>query len=198
MKTLGVSLDIWKTLYSANPKFLTEQAKVAQKMFNIPAERYLSRRSTKKAIINQAVQTYGLHYDRTKIYADIMQTTRWSGIDTFILESDELFLKHPPLVMLELPLGNFEFTVSSNTCFIYSDILKKCIKKDFGINTGNYSDMIGLSKPNERMFQYSGQRVQPKFHVGDDIFTDSACKKVGVQFIHISEWDNFKDTLKYY
>ncbi len=192
-----ISFDLWNTLIRHNPRFKEEQAKYVEKIFNLPAEKFLARRVEVKATIDKAVRDYGLQFDRIKLYADILQTTRFSAIENLISESDELFWKYPPQIINTPPGGIVESTICSNTNFIHSDVLKKFVKSEFGITTGNYSDMIGFSKPNDRMFQFLSQKIQPQFHVGDDMFTDSACKKVGIQFIHISDYGEFKKTIKY-
>jgi len=197
MKTITVSYDFWGTLFVSNPEYKTEQAKLAAKMFNIGAEAYLREKADKKRILDAAVESTGLHYNRLKIYSLILNTSKYGIIEEFIKKSDDLFLELPPKKINDFA-PNAESVISSNTVLIYGDTLQKVINKEFGKTHCNFSDKIGFSKPNPEMFRFVGLKAsQPMFHVGDNLRTDGACVKSGIKFIPIEEYHEFKNYLKY-
>ena len=48
----------------------------------------------------------------------------------------------------------------------------------------NFSDIVGVSKPNGKMFTF---KTNPKIHIGDNPITDGACEKYGIKFININD-----------
>ena len=189
------SYDFWGTLCKSNPDFKSAQNELAKKLFNFSEEKFQSRKTHIKQIIDSNVELYGLHYDRRKIYADIFQTTSFSTIDSFITESDKLFLQFPPIQQIEM-LSEMTCVVSSNTVLIYNDVMYKVIRKYFGPVFCNFSDVLRLSKPRKEMFTFTEGKVL--FHVGDNPKTDGACEDYGIKFIPIEKYNNFKSTFKHY
>jgi FMN phosphatase YigB (HAD superfamily) len=189
------SFDAWGTLIKGNPDFKSAQNELAKKLFNFSEDKFQTRKTNIKKIIDSNVESYGLHYDRRKIYAEIFQTTSFSTIDFFITESDKLFLEFPPIQINELVTG-ITSVISSNTVLIYGDTLYKVIRKYFGPVFCNFSDVLRLSKPRKEMFTFTEGKVL--FHVGDNPKTDGACEHYGIKFIPIEKYSDFKSTFKYY
>jgi hypothetical protein len=167
---------------------------LAEKAFNISDVRFQARKSSIKRVVDSAVESTGLHFDRMKIYADIFQTTKYSAIEEFVKESDKLFLEFPPIKQIDM-VEEFVPVISSNTVLVYGETLYKVIKKDFGGIECNFSDQIGFSKPDKNMFRFT--KGAPKFHVGDNPITDGAAEKFGIQFIPIENYHQFKQYFKY-
>lgn len=189
-----ISYDFWGTLCKSNPDFKNAQNELAKKLFNFDSIKFQTRKGVIKEAVDEAVEKYGFHFNRKKIYMDIFQTTSLSTIEEFIKKSDKLFLEFPPIQLIEM-VPNISGVVSSNTVLIYGDIMYKVIRKYFEPVVCNFSDELGLSKPRKEMFRFKVGEVFA--HVGDNPKTDGACEKEGIKFVHISEYNNFKSQLKY-
>jgi putative hydrolase of the HAD superfamily len=186
----SVSFDVWGTLLKSNDLFKYHQNKLAK---NYGVNNFLEQKSQIKKEVDQIIEKTGIHPDRFKLYQKIFQNYSIRDIQSFILESDQLFLKYPPHFIKKGVEKLEEFTklnyiplISSNTVFIHSNILHQIIFNEFYIpkSNCNYSDILGVSKPNEDMFKF---RFKPTYHIGDNIITDGSCEKYNIKFLNINE-----------
>jgi len=189
MKT--VSFDVWGTLLKSNPKFKIAQGNLAKSFTGCDPEDFLRRKSEMKKQLDEEVESTGNQPDRFKNYKKLFPELNLREINSFIEYSDKLFLKYPPIV-IEEGKQNVDFyknlgyviLISSNTVFIYGDVLSKIIWDEFEIpiQNCNFSDVVGSSKPSSEMFKF---KVTPTFHIGDNSITDGSCGKVGINFINV-------------
>lgn len=194
-----ICFDFWGTLMTSNPSFKAAQYSLAKEyLSDLTKEDWLERKSRNKKIADTLAETKGLHVSRNESYSDIL------GIDIrrmneFIHYSNELFLKHPPIInspfnsLLSMELlrsKGYRLHVSSNTVLIHGDILSQVIFDNFGIVKSNclFSDEVGFSKPNPLMWKFP---KKPDFHVGDNILTDGKSVEQGIPFVHVDKLFEF-------
>lgn len=193
----AISWDVWGTLLISNPQFKLEQYKLVKEYKDISWEDWNKSKTVLKKEADDIVEKHGVHLDRMDLYKKLLGL---SGKDTkdFISYSNELFLKFPPILrepdcdlISILKERDYRVYISSNTVLIYGDILGQVIYDNFGIikKNCNFSDQIGFSKPDEKMFKFP---IKPDWHIGDNIITDAASEKFGIKHYHINEQQDFK------
>jgi FMN phosphatase YigB (HAD superfamily) len=199
-----ISFDLWGTLIISNPEFKLNQKKllleINSKMDPIKWELDLK---IIKNEFNFQVEHYGIHFDRKNIYERSLKEFSEKELADFITKSDELFLRFPPKVrdnsidmINQLRSKGIKCYISSNTVLIYSNVLETIVYDYFKISAEdcNFSDAIGVSKPDAKMFNYKNK---PAYHIGDNHVTDGACVNSGIEFYHINETQSFKTFLTY-
>ena len=185
---LKISYDCWGTLIKGNPNFKKQQSELAESIFGIEPKKFLQEKSKLKLYTDYNVELYGVHFDRDKLYKSFLECSQ-VDLDKFIYQSNELFLSNPPIRINDMIKGHYNI-ISSNTVFIYGDTLSKIFKED-DVKQFNFSDRLGVSKPNKEMFKLSLNEF-PDFHVGDNPRTDGRCTNYGVSFIDVEFYENFK------
>lgn len=198
----AISFDLWGTLIVSNPVFKTKQAELAREFSGMPIEEFISMKNHAKKVIDDKVETTGNHLDRREFYRALLLNPSNKAIDEFIEYSDQLFLTHKPLIREEetnivqaLRDKGYKIYISSNTVFIYGDVLNKIVYDYFGIIKSNckFSDEVGVSKPNPKMFDF---HIKPTWHIGDNIITDGSCEQLGIKHYHINQKQNFQTFLQ--
>lgn len=191
MKT--ISYDVWGTLLKSNPDFKMHQSDLAHQFSGINPEDFLVMKDVIKKEFDTIVEQTGIQPDRVEAYRRIFPDLSIKEINSFIYYSDKLFLAYPPelipdsrQLMWDYLQEGFTPVISSNTVFIHGDVLGKIIWEEFHIPMCqcNFSDILGVSKPNEKMFNF---KIKPTMHVGDNPITDGACEKFGIKFINIKD-----------
>jgi len=161
----AISFDLWGTLIVSNPVFKTKQSELAKEFTGMKTEDFFTAKNLVKKQIDHLVETTGKHFERRDFYKNIFPNLSLKCVDEFIEYSDQLFLKHKPLlreeetnIIQELRDKDYKIYISSNTVFIYGDILKKIVYDYFGIIKSNckFSDEVcftlGYAKNAPRMY----------------------------------------------
>lgn len=197
-----ISFDLWGTLIVSNPEFKANQKILVNKLDpTIDVNKWEQYLKEVKAKFNFQVEREGIHCDRKEIYKEVFINQSEAEIDDFIQQSDELFLKYPPLlkdksfdIIAYLKARDIQCYICSNTVLIYSNVLLPVVYNYFKIMAQycHFSDVLGTSKPNMRMFDFP---FKPDFHVGDNLITDGSCINYDINFYHINETQNFQTFL---
>lgn len=193
----AISFDLWGTLIRSNPEFSKAQESLVKEFTEI--ENWKELKENAKVYISSQ-ELLGIHVDRDKILRPLLNLSL-KDYRSFIEYSNELFLKNPPLlkdfdVVSILRDKGYRCYISSNTTFIYGDTLAKVVYDNFGIikNNCNFSDELGVSKPNEQMFNF---QIKPTYHIGDNLITDGASENFGIEHYHINSEQNFNTFLEH-
>ena len=200
----AVSFDFWGTLMVSNPDFKKAQANLAKEFFNIDEQEFHNSKNNIKKQVDYLVESAGLQLERVILYRKLIPNLNIKDCENFIRYSDELFLKHPPIlrepetdIISILKEKGYRVYISSNTVFIYGKTLSKVIFDNFGIIHKNckFSDETqGLvSKPSREMFDFE---IKPDWHIGDNLITDGASEEFGIKHYHINNKQNFKTFLE--
>lgn len=202
MEKRSCCFDVWGTLLISNPEFKKAQAKLVQEFTSIKKEEWFKAKNFLKKQLDELVEKTGIHPPRESSYLEILPSLSIREREDFIRYSNELFLKYPPLlrepetdVVSILKEKDYKVYISSNTVLIYGDILSKVIFDKFGIirKNCNFSDELGVSKPDGRMFNFE---IKPTWHLGDNVLTDGASENHGIKHYHINNQQTFKTFLQ--
>lgn len=203
MQSKAISFDLWGTLIISNPEFKYNQKQILSKFDRtIDIDEWELKLKTIKSQYNHIVEQNGIHFERTELYRKTFENLTFNEINDFIKLSDELFLTYPPLlkdknsnIIDYLTSAGIKCYISSNTVLIYSNVLSKIVFNYFNINADdcNFSDKKGVSKPNQEMFNF---KIKPQYHIGDNLITDGACVRNGINFYHINDKQNFNTFLQ--
>lgn len=197
----AISFDFWGTLCVSNPAFKERQSELAHEFTGVDKKEWLAHKARLKKEIDNFVETTGSHPERKHYYKLLMPGLSCNGVDDFIKYSDRLFINFPPKLrepktkIIEILRDQgVKSYISSNTVFIYGDVLKEFIYSNFGIIKMNckFSDEVGCSKPAKEMFNFP---IKPIWHIGDNLITDGACENYGIKHYHINQEQTFQTFL---
>lgn len=195
-----LSFDLWLTLIKSNPKFKSKRNLLFKDFFDVDCtiEKVNEVVRYYDVLCNNINERTGLNIDTFEIYYLILNALNVninnSGIDKlelFYRETEELFLKYKPeLLFNNIPqlfdeITRQEKTISllSNTAFIKGSSLRKILSyyelEDY-FKFQIYSDEVGLSKPNDKIYQMVYEKVNQikktskneVLHIGDNIVAD--------------------------
>lgn len=201
MEKRSCCFDVWGTLLISNPEFKKAQSKLVQEFTSLSEAQWFETKNLAKKRLDSIVETTGVHPSRESTYLKILPTLSIRERRDFIKYSDELFLKHPPLlrepetdIVSILREKDYRVYISSNTVLIYGDVLSKVIFDNFGIikKNCNFSDEVSVSKPRKEMFNFE---IKPTWHIGDNEITDGASENYGIKHYHINNQQTFKSFL---
>jgi FMN phosphatase YigB (HAD superfamily) len=189
----AISFDFWGTLCVSNSAFRENQFKLLNEFDeSITLEYWLSQKTYYKRLADFEAETRGGQLDRLSLHKLIFPKWDMMDIEKFMLLSDELFVKYPPLNNLSPSFINaaiqagYIIYVSSNTVFISGAALSRVIYDKFSIPKSNckFSDEIGKAKIDVSMFDFE---VKPTFHIGDNPKTDGASELYGIEFLDVTK-----------
>lgn len=198
----AISIDLWGTLIVSSPLYKAKQSELAKEFLPTPIDWYDEKNNMKLALDNE-VELTGCQPNRVDNYRKLLGNCSIKKADDFIQYSNELFLQYPPLIkdretdiVNVLRSKDIRVYISSNTVFVYGDVLAKIVYQNFGIIKANcnFSDEIGVSKPNGKMFDFE---IKPTYHLGDNLVTDGAANTFGIEHYLIKGNQNFKTFLDY-
>ncbi|MEG0529114.1 MAG: HAD family hydrolase [Bacilli bacterium] len=194
------SFDLWMTIIKSNPEFKPKRTILFKEYFSIDKSveeidktiRYYDN------LYNLISEKTGNHIEREEIFLLILnvlgknvELINSEDIDDFFIKSDILFLENrPQIIWKEIPSILEKITdlgktanILSNTAFIHGNSLREVLKS---LNLEQYftfmifSDEVGVSKPNIKIFEYLYENTQKIkqlekskiIHVGDNIKAD--------------------------
>jgi len=215
------SFDLWMTLIKSNPAFKLERTKFFYNNFN-------TREKTIEEVglifrqidvmCNAINEKTGGNIDAEEMYLMVISTIndyhyplQEVKVAALYAEMEELLLKYLPVaysndtakVLYELKqkATDSTFSLLSNTAFIKGSTLRKVLKRielyqyfDFQL----YSDEIGMSKPNEKLFKLMVEAILERrgldnmdlkeiLHIGDNPKADIwGAEKAGVSSLLIN------------
>ena len=202
-----ISFDMWLTLIKSNPEFKEKRNKMFYKDFNPNS---LSLDEVSAIIKKHDVETnimseqLGLHIDSKIIIYNILKDlqfefTNFKSIDYIDYKIQQLFILFPPnlydvnteSVIRELFHEGKSLNILSNTGFIRGktlDIILTNLKIKRYFEFRLYSDEIGISKPNNLIFDLVKNKVQSSkiLHVGDNTFADGKCVESNIDYFQIN------------
>lgn len=224
---LHLSLDLFGTLIKSNPKYKEARVKVfkdnikfrygiemsyddcydtirlAEKMFDKAQETSLDQQtiySSIDSILNMLLIADG------KVNKNLIKV---SHIETIYNELDEIWFKYPPELyegceemLNNLAEAGVTFNILSNTSLVRGVIIDKWLqnfKFYKNILFSLYSDMMGICKPNDKVYEYVIERSPENskiYHVGDNVFTDGACINSGILFVYVNNSNIDRTTVK--
>jgi|GEM_PF-95205 len=187
----AISFDLWNTLIISNPVFKTLQAQLFSDFLDVelallsPALFYLDKALDKKAEKKGAQASF---QERISLLAQQLERTLPAGKINELYEAQEsVFLANAP-TLSEPNIGDLLDTLKdkgtrllliSNTGFIAGKTLRMAMNE---LNIGQqwdtmrFSDEVGYSKPDKRMFapfqQEPALQTTEILHVGDNLITD--------------------------
>lgn len=194
------SFDLWLTLIKSNPAYKSARNILFKDFFfiNKDLEEVSKVIRYYDILCNNISERTGIHINTNQIYYFILDTLEINiesisnqKLNDFYNESETLFMKYKPELIypnistLFKQIQREEKTMSilSNTAFIKGNSLKKLLSyyevSDY-FSFQLYSDEIGLSKPNNKVFNlvYEKTNLLQKVskldivHIGDNIIAD--------------------------
>lgn len=210
----GLSFDLWNTLIVSNPAFKEAQIKLFSDFLEVSEERlspallYLDKELDKKAE-RTGLQTN--FEERIRLLAQKLVCNLPETPLAYLYEAQEaLFLTHLPYPteaevgkLLELLVGKgLRLFLVSNTGFLAGKTLRLVLEKlemDKVWDLMLFSDEIGYSKPDKRIFEpvldyFSASLL---VHIGDNFITDyQGARKMGIHsLIYTKNLRNFDANL---
>jgi putative hydrolase of the HAD superfamily len=195
-----LSFDLWLTLIKSNPEFKSKRNLLFKDFFDVDAtiEKVNDVVRYYDVLCNNINERTGLNIDTYEIYYLILSALNvnindydTTKLELFYKETELLFLKYKPeLLYANIPqlfkeITEQEKTINllSNTAFIKGNTLRKILSHyelDSFFKFQIYSDEVGLSKPNNEIFQMvfnQANEIKPItkkeiLHVGDNIVAD--------------------------
>ncbi|MBY0487863.1 MAG: HAD family hydrolase [Flavobacteriaceae bacterium] len=191
-----ISFDLWLTLIKSNPEFKNKRNLLFKDFFGLEntIEKITEVVRYYDVLCNNINEKTGLNFDTFEIYYLILNAlnARLDDITTehlnqFYNETEILFMDNKPelinpqtnLMFKDMISQNKTISILSNTGFIKGYTLRKLII-DYELNDyfkfQIYSDEVGYSKPNPKMFQLVFDNIsvlknikkQEIIHVGDN------------------------------
>lgn len=193
-----LSFDLWLTLIKSNPEFKTKRNLLFRDFFEADCslEKVTEVVRYYDVLCNDINEKTGLNFNTNEIYYLILKALNVDNIEIeklnqFYIESELLFIEYKPqliypdihLLFDEITSREKSISILSNTAFIKGETLRKVISH-YGLSDyfkfQIYSDEVGISKPNPKVFQLvfdrinSYKKVQKKdvLHIGDNIIAD--------------------------
>jgi putative hydrolase of the HAD superfamily len=195
-----LSFDLWLTLIKSNPEFKSKRNQLFKDYFEIEdsIEKVNEVVRYYDVLCNNTNEKTGLNIDTFEIYYLILNAlhVKINDIETkqlelFYKETEFLFMKYKPeliyskidLLFHEITSQNKTINILSNTGFIKGKTLRKLIR-DFGLDEyfkfQIYSDEVGLSKPNLKIFELAFEEINSLkkikknkiIHIGDNKIAD--------------------------
>ena len=195
-----LSFDLWLTLIKSNPEFKSKRNLLFKDFFDVDAtiEKVNDVVRYYDVLCNNINEKTGLNIDTYEIYYLILSALNvninninTTKLESFYKETELLFLKYKPELLYDnIPqlfkeITEQEKTINllSNTAFIKGNTLRKILsyyELDSFFKFQIYSDEVGLSKPNNEIFQLvfdQANEIKPItkkeiLHVGDNIVAD--------------------------
>ncbi|KQR92705.1 phosphoglycolate phosphatase [Chryseobacterium sp. Leaf180] len=193
------SFDLWLTVIKSHYEFKTKRAELFKSFFKIdkPFDDVMSTVKYYDNLCNTSNEIVGGNIETFEIYLMILsslkvdlKTLNMKLFEDFYIESEQLFLKYHPQIIMENVHGLFEeiksagktINILSNTGFIKGKTMRKFLhhqKLDQYIDFQIYSDEIRFSKPNPEVFkavlnQIKNKNILPEkiLHIGDNLVAD--------------------------
>ncbi len=181
---MKISIDVWGTLLKSSPNFLIEKRELVNKHTPfVSADKTIDEcfLLTKK-IFNDIVENSGGLQPHIESIFTYFFTKLNNGYGSFpflydfINDYQQLAIASSPVPYSDETLGvieklskEHELVISSNTMLITGDTLEVCLQ-NIGLGKYfthfNFSDIMGLAKPNKAMYSNSD------YHIGDNELTD--------------------------
>lgn len=195
-----ISFDLWLTLIKSNPEFKQKRNLLFKDYFKIDSS------ITKVAevvryydlLCNNVNEKTGLNFATNEIYYLILNSLEvditkidLKSLENFYLETELLFMEFKPILIYpqiellfsELVEQQKSISILSNTGFISAGTLRKLLRyydldKFFSFQI--YSDEVGMSKPNPRIFKIVYNEIclikeinrAEVLHIGDNMIAD--------------------------
>ncbi|WP_175487191.1 HAD family hydrolase [Epilithonimonas hungarica] len=194
------SFDLWMTIIRSNPQFKPKRTVLLKEYFDIDKnveeiDRVIRHYDNLFNIISEKT---GNHIEREEVFfliiASLGKDIQGISVDDlrgFFMRSDKLFIENIPRIIwkdidqLLKKIKEKEKTASilSNTAFIYGDSLRKVLRQlelEQYFSFMIFSDEIGMSKPNIKIFEYLYKKTQELrplhrsqiIHIGDNKIAD--------------------------
>ncbi|MPS71589.1 MAG: phosphoglycolate phosphatase [Chryseobacterium sp.] len=194
------SFDLWMTIIRSNPQFKPKRTVLLKEYFDIDknVEEIDKVIRHYDNLFNVISEKTGNHIEREEVFflilASLGKDIQGISVDDlrgFFIRSDKLFLENIPLIIwkdidhLLKKIKEKEKTASilSNTAFIHGDSLRKVLRQlelEQYFSFMIFSDEIGMSKPNIKIFEYLYKKTQELrplhrsqiIHLGDSKIAD--------------------------
>lgn len=181
---MKISIDVWGTLLKSSPNFFTEKKELVKKHTPfIVADKSIDESfSLTKKVFNEVIENSGGCQPKIEhIFCYFFSLlnggySSFSFLNDFIHEYQQLAIVSSPIPysdetisVIEMLSKEHELVVSSNTMLIAGSTLEICLS-NAGLGkyftSFNFSDRMGLAKPNKAMYGNSD------YHIGDNYITD--------------------------
>jgi len=186
MQTLNLSFDFWGTLAVSNPLYKEHQIELICKTLGYKKEFVIEefKKIKKKSSL---LEEQGIQPNRIALYYrffDLMDSVE--KLNNLIEQCDELFLKYPPKIILDIKKLSevHNCYITSNTILVHSNVLSQFISESFWIPKENmvFSDQVNVTKPNLKIWK--SHKTNFDYHIGDNIVTDGACENLNIKFLN--------------
>lgn len=199
------SFDLWFTLIRSNPQFKEERANYFHKNFALqttPLEEVMRVFRQVDLMCNSINEKTGGNITSEEMYCmviylinDSLEAIHPSTLEELYTETENLIFQYMPVVFSDETYHTLDrlnsadgvtMNLLSNTAFIKGRTLRKILSE---LNLANYfqfelySDELGMSKPNQRLFQLmfdqicalkKNEMIEKKhiLHIGDNPIAD--------------------------
>lgn len=195
-----ISFDLWLTLIKSNPEFKQKRNLLFKDYFKIDSSitRVAEVVRYYDLLCNNVNEKTGLNFATNEIYYLILNSLEvdigkidLKSLENFYLETELLFMEFKPvliypkieLLFSELVEQQKSISILSNTGFISGGTLRKLLRyydldKFFSFQI--YSDEVGMSKPNPKIFKIVYNEIclikeinrAEVLHIGDNMIAD--------------------------
>lgn len=189
-----ITFDVWNTLFIPNEYFSDQRNKFLSDYTEQSVEKVSKiYKETKEDL--DGLHLLGEAYSSEacwEILIDRLMENHNARYDAQYarLRVEELFRKFPPSLTpnceeaLLFAKKKYKIVgVVSNTNFISGKIIKEFLPKNIFWNFWTFSDIVGVSKPDKRIWQLEYKKGK-LIHVGDSKGYDGAVEQIGGKFLH--------------
>jgi FMN phosphatase YigB (HAD superfamily) len=189
-KNLHISLDVWNTLLSANPRYARRRSIILADFFDSDPDKMSALYTQTKTNLDNATasmcQAITPHQSIAALIRTIDGATDVDERD--IRDIDEqfrvAFAEHPPLwdkhlvnELQSLSQKGVTISIGSNTNFVGGQTMTQVVFDNWDVDFEfkMFSDLEGCVKPSELFFNKMRTMVHPHrqiIHVGDDLVCD--------------------------
>lgn len=194
------SFDLWMTIIRSNPEFKPKRNVLLKNYFDVkkPIEDVANAVRYYDVLFNTISEKTGNHIEREEVFYLILNNLDVNINDIsskdlaeFFKQADQLFLNYLPQLiwkdvestLLQIKEANKTANILSNTAFIHGNSLR-IVLKELGLydyfSFMIFSDEVGVSKPNIKIFEYlysetlKLKKVEKNkiLHIGDNPIAD--------------------------
>lgn len=169
-----ISFDLWLTLIKSNPAFKEKRNGLLIEYFELKQDQHTVNQTVRKfdLLFNTINETTGGQIGLLDMWMIILHDLQCDptkmtkeNLQGFIDSSAKLFFKYPPVLIDEntgrlfnfLTTNGITLSLLSNTGFIAGNMLRQLIQQlniDQYFSFQLYSDELGFSKPNQKVYAH--------------------------------------------
>jgi putative hydrolase of the HAD superfamily len=196
--TKAFSFDLWGTLIRSNPQFKPEKSALIRDFFRLDRTDEQIHQAFVRAdlILDNLQENFCLQPDLLTAWGVVLneiglKKSEPEEIKNFLNLYHRKFLEFPPMFFDEVAdlfdklkrINDLELFVLSNTILVVGEVLDLYLQNTPLKNLKTFYSDRHFAKPDRRAFELLP--VKPLVHIGDNLVTDGACQKFGIEFFQV-------------